>query len=148
MTPKEAKDLIDRAFLIVRRHSNLTTETQSLFEQAHGCAIKAETERRRSVFSRGLGRYRSTVETTARYFVCKWFAYPATVLNVRDAAALRRDCLYASALRLAVNEKKVLTPGEVNVLDEVESVDYAEHLSNGSVSPSVSARAARLLGEG
>lgn len=134
MTPKEAKAFIDRAFLIVSRHANLTTETQSLFERAHGLAVRTESETRRSAFHRGFGRYRASVETVARYFVCRWFAEPATVTNAREAAAVAGTCLYATALRMAVDEKGVLTPGEVNALMFVlEEVDYGEHLSNGPV---------------
>lgn len=139
MTPKEAKKVIDQAFHVVQRASHLTTETRDLFERAHSIAIRDETHNRRHAWVKG-GRWKNSVETAARYFVVKWFFEPARATNVREAAGLRLDCLYASALRAAVDAARLkMTPKEARAYAMEEAgecldlgrVDYAEHLSNG-----------------
>lgn len=134
-TPKQAKEAIDAAFLVVRRLSNLNTETQNLFERAHDAAVTGERHNRRHAWAPG-GRWRSSVETSARYFVVRWFSEPAEVSNAREAAALRTDCLCASALRLAIEASR---KGSARVFDTedaaklsrvLDDIDYADHLSD------------------
>lgn len=102
MTKAKTKALIDAAYHALDRACDETPGAGSLLAKAYNAALEGERRHRR--FGAGFGSYRCSAETAARFFVVKWFVDPGKVTNAREAAALRLDCLYASALRLVLTE--------------------------------------------
>lgn len=73
--------------------------------------------------------YRQSVETAARYFVVKWFLDPAKITDARSAAAVRLDCLYASALRAELVERMGMAFIELGPkLEPVAAIDYSDDI--------------------
>lgn len=96
MTKAEMRSLIDAAYYAIARAAESSTEGDKLLRAAFDAALSGEKQHRKSMG----GAFRLPLETTARYFVVKWYGEPrGQVKCARDATAMRRDCLYAMALR-------------------------------------------------
>lgn len=101
MTKAKTKALIDAAYRALDRACDESgDEAQRLITKAYYAALEGERRHRR--FGAGLGGYRMSADTAARWFVVKWFVDPGKVTNARQACQLRLDCLYASALRVVL----------------------------------------------
>ncbi len=102
-------------------------DANNLFDKAYDAALESEKKHRRfGAFAPT--RYRESAVTAARYFVCKWFVDPGKVTNAKEAALLRLDCLYASALRLEL--EKLWMPGSPfrNALEPIFAIDYCNDI--------------------
>lgn len=132
MTKAKTKALIDAAYLELELTCDVSGgEAQTLIRKAYDAALEGERAHRR--FGAGWGSYRCSAETTARYFVVKWFVDPGKVTSARDAAALRLDCLYASALRevLAV-DRAADTWGLFAKLEPAAALDYSTDIARAA----------------
>lgn len=121
MTRNEMKALIEKAFYRIARAAESSTEGDKLLRAAFDAAVSGERQHRKSMGD----KYRLPVETTARYFVVKWFAEPrGSVTCARDATAMRPDCLYAMALRELLDSegKQIDTCG-------VAGIDYSADIA-------------------
>ncbi len=128
-TPK-TRETIARAYAQLERASDLDSDASSLLRRATDAAIDGEKKHRRHGPS---SRYRESVETAARYFVVKWFLDPANVKSARDAAAVRLDCLYASALHdLLLDRMGRDFPALQKSLDAAAAIDYCSHIVGGA----------------
>lgn len=101
-------------------------EACSLIRKATDAALEGEKGHRRGGPP---SRYRESVETAARYFVVKWFLDPAKIASAADAARVRLDCLYASALRAELvgrmgADLTTLWPK----LEPVAAIDYSDDI--------------------
>ena|SRR5690349_14025180 len=133
MTKAQTKAAIDAAFRALDRACDAKGgEAQTLICKAYDAAL--ESERRHRRFGAGFGGYRVSAETAARYFVVKWFVDPGKVSNAREAAALRPDCLYASALRGVLNDggRGVETLALVAALEPAAALDYSTDIARAS----------------
>src|SRR5512147_170856 len=118
MTRTQAKATIDRLFTLLARSAESSSDNSRLLERAYRAALEGEKGHRR-MGARFNARYRLPAPLAARYFVVKWYADPAKVESALDAVNLRDDCLYASALRLAMPE----CSGEATAILDI---DYSE----------------------
>lgn len=99
----------------------------SLIRKATDAALEGEKGHRRHG---PRGRYRESVETAARYFVVKWFLDPAKITDARSAAAVRLDCLYASALRAELIGRMGADFTALRTkLEPVAAVDYSDDIA-------------------
>lgn len=122
MRKELVKAIIDRAYCELERACDPSSEATKLLRAAYHAAWEGEKAHRRMGASFG-GSYRASVQTAARYFVCKWFCEPAKVTSARDACAIRADCLNASALRELLD-----TEGHCVAMEEILSLDYKRDL--------------------
>lgn len=127
MTPKEVKATVDEAFHALRRACDGFAGAADLFDRAHEAASDEEKGHRRHGSRLSSERYRSSVETSARYFVVRDFIKPASVKNALDATSIKKSSLYAAALRDLLK----LVPPDV-IRANVLRIDYADHLSQPS----------------
>jgi hypothetical protein len=127
MKAAEVKRIVDVAYRRLEAMSHATTETQQLFARAIEAARAGEKHTRAHAWVK-TGRYRQSIETAARYFVCKWYVDLARCESARDAAAMRLDCLYATALREALGVQSSL-------IEAVNQLDYAYDFSNAELEP-------------
>lgn len=122
MTKAETRALIDAAYYAIARAAETSTEGDKLLRAAYSAALACEKEHRKSMG----GAFRLPLETTARYFVVKWYGEPrGQVKCARDATAMRPDCLYAMALRELHDdtlERGIDTLG-------VPGIDYVAHIA-------------------
>lgn len=131
MTKAKTKALIDAAYLVLDRACDATgSEAQSLIRKAYNAALESERSHRR--FGAGLGSYRASAETAARFFVVKWFCDPGKVTNAREAAALRLDCLYASALRVLMFETHDGFTRLQAALEPAAELDYSTDIARAA----------------
>jgi hypothetical protein len=121
MRKELVKAIVDRAYCELERACDPSNEATKLLRDAYAAAEQGERSHRR--MGRGFGGYRASVQTAARYFVCKWFCDPAKVTSAREACSLRGDCLNASALRELLD-----TDGHCVAMEEILSLDYKRDL--------------------
>lgn len=121
MTPREAKTTIDRLFERIVREVAGDDQATVWLEKAYAACLADERQHRRNAWAE-TDRPRNSATTAARYFCVKWFLYPATVRDALEAASVRLDCLYASAVGLRFS-KWHLDPGDF------DAIDYAEHIA-------------------
>lgn len=122
MRKELAKAIIDRAYCELERACDPSSEATKLLRAAYAAAEQGERAHRRMGASFG-GSYRASVQTAARYFVCKWFCEPAKVTNAREACAMRADCLNASALRELLDSE-----GKSVDMTGIPELDYCDDL--------------------
>lgn len=124
----KTRETIARAYAALERATDENgLEAVGLLRKATDAALDGEKAHRRFGPK---SRYRESVETAARFFVVKWFLDPAKITNAREAAAVRLDCLYASALRAELVERmgmQFVTLG--TKLDPVAAIDYADEIA-------------------
>lgn len=122
------RSTIHAAFAALERAADENgLEACSLFRKAFDAARDGERAHRR--MGRGLGGYRQSADTAARYFVVKWFLDPAKITDARSAAAVRLDCLYASALRAELIGRMGADFADLRAkLEPVASIDYTTHI--------------------
>ncbi len=118
----KAKAAIDAAFIRLTRATESRHEASVLLHAALDAAIAGEKGHRRMGRSFG-GQYAASVQTAARYFVCKWFNTPARVSSARDACSMRGDCLNASALRELCDSEGIAVD-----MDGISDLDYSRDL--------------------
>lgn len=120
------RDAIVAAYDRLERASDESgSEAAALVRKAYDAALAGEKGHRR--FG-PRARYRESAETAARYFTVKWFLDPANIKDARSAAAVRLDCLYASALREVLLESEgylTLRAACLPVLD----IDYSDDIA-------------------
>ncbi len=132
MSATKTRETIALAFAALERAADESTEASRLLSNAFDAALDGERRHRR--MGRGFGnRHKQSAETAARYFVVKWFLDPAKITNAREAAAVRLDCLYASALRgeLADRMGKELASLRAK-LEPVAAIDYVDHIASAA----------------
>jgi hypothetical protein len=130
MSTSKTREIIARAYAALERASDPDSDASSLLRRATDAATEGEKTHRRHGPS---GRYRESVETAARYFVVKWFLDPHPVKSARDAAALRLDCLYASALHAVLLDRMGRDfPALQKSLDAAAAIDYCAHIVGGA----------------
>lgn len=130
MSSLKIRTTIAAAYAALERASDESTEASSLLRRAADAAIEGEKTHRRHGPS---SRYRQSAETAARYFVCKWFLDPGKIKSARDAAAVRLDCLYASALRAVLLDSMGRDFIALQkALDPVVAVDYCRDIVGGA----------------
>lgn len=130
MSKAKTRETIARAYAALERASDESIDATSLLRKATDAAVDGEKTHRRHGPS---SRYRESVETAARYFVCKWFLDPAKVKSARDAAAVRLDCLYASALHdVLLDHMGRDFPALQKALDAAAEIDYCRDIVGGA----------------
>ena len=120
---QKTKATIDAAITRLSRASESSMDASRLLHAALEAATAGEKAHRR-MGREFRGTYAASVQTAARYFVCKWFADTTTkVTCALDACMLRADCLHATALRelLARDGKSVDMTG-------IADLDYSRDL--------------------
>jgi hypothetical protein len=126
LSKKEVERRINAAFRALEREALKVGSGFNLFERSERVAEQGELEYRRLMRRGGAGHvgYRQSVVTTARYFVCRWYAghEPGRQMTAKDAAGMRADALLASALRDLIPE----CPFDAAKLLEI---DYADHIA-------------------
>lgn len=131
MTKAKTKALIDAAYHALDRACDETPDAGSLLAKAYNAALDGERRHRR--FGAGWGSYRCSAETAARFFVVKWFVDPGKVTSAREAAALRLDCLYASALREVLAVDRAADPwGLFARLEPAAALDYSTDIARAA----------------
>lgn len=128
MTPKEAKQVIDRAYAALERaceRSGNVGEAQMLLEKAYVAARDGEKLHRKHAWDK-TERPRNSVETAARYFVLRWFYDPVRIGSARAAVMIRADALYGAALRELLGDVESLMG---HLKDHYEEVEYVEHIA-------------------
>lgn len=115
------KETVDRAFAQLDRLTESNHSASLLL--ANALREAEDGERRHRRMGRGMGGYRGSVRTAARYFVCKWFLEPAKVSSALSACSLRLDCLYASAVREWADAE-----GKTVNLAGIADIDYSRDL--------------------
>lgn len=129
MTKAQTKAAIDAAYRALERACGSSDEGSRLLHKAFNAALESERAHRR--FGAGFGGYRVSAETAARYFTVKWVVDPGKVTNAREAAALRLDCLYSSALR-----EVLIADGYgrnlFEALSEAAILDYSRDIARAS----------------
>jgi hypothetical protein len=129
MSTSKTRETIARAYAALERASDESSDASSLLRRATDAAIDGEKTHRRHGPS---SRYRESVETAARYFVCKWFLAPGKVKSARDATSMRLDCLYASALHDVLLDRMGRDfPALQKALDPAAAVDYCRDIVGG-----------------
>jgi hypothetical protein len=123
--PKVAKAIIDALYMNLSHECDRGMEASQLLYKASEAAREGEKQHRKGVWGPREGRYRGSVETAVRYFVVKWFMDPAKVTSALDAARLRADCLYASALREALGAFVLTGPAARGFA----KIDYCVHIT-------------------
>lgn len=123
MTIKEAKKLIDCAFQLLSHAVEPKREASECFERAYAGALAGEKRHRRGAWVPE-GPYRSSIQTSARYFVVQWYFDPAKVRSALEAVSIREDALYASAVREALGP----VPALMALQRDFAEIDYAQHL--------------------
>lgn len=126
----KTRETIARAYAALERASDESIDATSLLRKATDAAVDGEKTHRRHGPS---SRYRESVETAARYFVCKWFLDAPKVTSAREAAAMRLDCLYASALHDVLLDRMGRDfPALQKALDPAAAVDYCRDIVGGA----------------
>lgn len=102
-TREQVKREIDRQYAILERACARNCRTDRLLYDATQAAREHEKQHRRgSLF--GVAKAKQSVETAAKYYVLQAFRSPATAINILEAASLRLDVLYGSALRACLEQ--------------------------------------------
>lgn len=123
------KETIEAAFYALERAADENgLDACGLFRKAYDAALDGEKAHRR--MCAGLGGYRESAITAARYFVCKWFLDPAKITDARSAAAVRLDCLYASALRAELIGRMGADFTDLRArLEPIAAIDYTKDIA-------------------
>jgi hypothetical protein len=117
---QKVRAIIDAAYARLERATESSTEATKLLRAATDAAVAGEKAHRRMGANFG-GTYRASVQTAARYFVCKWYADTSTkVTCALDACMLRADCLNATALR-----EWLVSEGKAVELEGITDLDYS-----------------------
>lgn len=128
MNAKQIRATIQTAFAALERacdeHGG---DAPRLLSKAFDAALDGEKRHRR--FGAGFGAYRQSAETAAKWFCVKWFLDPGKVTNALEAASLRLDCLYASALRVVLASEWTPQSPLRNAIEPVAALDYCQHIA-------------------
>jgi hypothetical protein len=130
MTTIKTRATIATAFAALERAADENgLNANAFFRKAYDAALDGERGHRR--MGAGLSRrYQQSAVTAARYFVVKWFLEPAKIASALDAASVRLDCLYASALRAELIGRMGADFTALRAkLELVLTIDYCDHIS-------------------
>lgn len=132
MSTSRTRQTIATAYAALERAADENgIDACSFFRKATDAATDGEKAHRRP--ERRQSRYRESVETAARYFVVKWFLEPAKIGNALDAARVRLDCLYASALRAELIGRMGADFTDLRAkLEPVAAIDYVNDIVGGA----------------
>lgn len=131
MSTSKTRQTIATAYAALERAADENgLDACGFFRKASDAATDGEKAHRRMGPS---SQYRESVETTARYFVVKWFLEPAKIGNALDAARVRLDCLYASALRAELIGRMGADFTDLRAkLEPVAAIDYVNDIVGGA----------------
>lgn len=129
MSTSKTRQTIATAYSALERAADENgIDASGLCRKATDAAIDGEKGHRR-----GRRGFRESVETAARYFVVKWFLDPAKITDARSAAAVRLDCLYASALRAELIGRMGADFTDLRAkLEPVGAIDYSDDIVGGA----------------
>lgn len=133
MNPLKVRTTIATAYAALDRACDESgLEAASLLRKAYDAALEGERGHRRMAAGFG-NRHKQGTETAARYFVVKWCLDPAKVKSARDAAAVRLDCLYASALRAVLADRMGADFRALRAaLEPAAAIDYVDHIASAA----------------